>query len=219
MNLTRFAAPALLAALLTTTAAESAAQACTGVAIERGRTAVLAGAGLAADGGLLSAGAHANLPGRAAVAGTYTLRRYDAYPDAVNTVAIAGAAELMEGAVSVCPRVGLEYTLRTRPSPGFDVDETEIVLPLGVGVGFARALTVHGAAVSPYLIPSLLVVHTTADRQTLDGRLSDTYTDLAAGAQLGVSVSVGRFLAGAAMSGTSMEDGQPVLSVSGGLSF
>jgi hypothetical protein len=210
------AAAALVAAVALPAAAS--AQVCIGVPIRDGAFGIAGefqtGEGAKGFGGTLTA----NLTGPLSVQAGYTLIDIDEVDDNGNTFFGNVAWELPNMSFSVCPVAGVAYSSFTTEVFGFEADASQIAIPIGIGIGkeFAASPTLN---MSLFAVPHF--VHLRNKFTLSDGTAeeSETESENEFGAQLGARIGTGQLWAGAGVSFTTVEDTDPVFSLTLGIAL
>lgn len=160
----------------------------------------------------------ANLAGPFSVQGRYTLLDMDDIEENANSFGGTAAYEIPNISFSVCPFVGLDYTKwsATDPDFGVEVDVSETVIPIGLGLGYTFAasptigLTVYGMPQFMHIRGKL-----TASAGGEEESFEDDSNEF--GADIGFRLGTSSLFGGAGVMFTSIEESDPVFTVAIGI--
>lgn len=188
------------------------AQACMGAPIAGGQYGIEAGMGIGDGFKSYSGGVAANLNGPLAFGIAAGITQPDEGGENMKSAGLNGGFEVLQSSrVSVCPTVGVIYSMASMDILGTEFDMNQIMVPVGLGLG--TTLPASSMNVTLFATPQFLWYRTSL---SADGEsVSDTSNEF--GVNAGVRFGVSSFYAGAGMSMTSMEDDEPVFNF--GLGF
>jgi hypothetical protein len=187
-------------------------QACMGAPIAGGQYGLEGGMGIGDGFKSYSGGVAANLNGPLAFAGAAGITKPDEGGEDIKSAGLSGGFEVLQSSrVSVCPTVGVTYSMASTDILGTEFDMNQIVVPVGLGLG--TTLPASSMNVTLFATPQFLWYRTSI---SADGEsASETQNEF--GMNAGVRLGVSSFYAGAGMSMTSIEDDEPVFNF--GLGF
>ena len=216
MTLTR--AAAMTALLMTALSAEAAAQACIGVPIGNGSFAI-EGQFATSDGSKsYGATATANLQSPITIQGGYTLTDLDGVEKNANGFHGLVAYEVPTRSFSACPLVGISYNKWSDDFLGVDVDVTETVIPIGLGIGKTIPAG-SNLGLTLFAVPQFLHIRgkIEADGGTGSETASDNSNEF--GSEFGFRLGGSAFFAGASVMFTTVEDSDPSFGVTLGIAL
>lgn len=192
---------------------QAAGQACIGVPIPNGSFGI-AGHYQTTDGATgFGAALTANLAGPLSLQGRYTRFDLDGIDDDANAFGGTIAFEVPNLAFSVCPFAGVDYTKLSATDPEFEIDMeiTETVIPIGIGLGYTfpasptLGLTIYG-------MPQFMHIRSKFSVPVFD---DESFKDEANefGADVGFRLSTRSFFGGAGVMFTTLEESDPVFSI------
>jgi hypothetical protein len=191
----------------------AAGQACLGIPTNDGSVAIIGSFattnGAKAYGGTV----HGNLVGPISLQAGYSLIDVDDVDANVNSFHAGVAAELPSLSFSACPFAGAEYSTWSESGFGVDVDFTQTVIPVGLGIGkqFAAGPTM---GFTIFATPQFMYIR--AKLSVTDGidSISETESSSEFGLGFGFRLGNSSVFGGGGVSFTSIEDSDPVFNVS-----
>ena len=184
-------------------------QACLGSPTADGQYAAAGSIGLTDGAESYGAEVTANLVGPLSLGAGYSLIDIDAVETKGNSFGAGAAAELTFPAASLCPTARIIYSRFHEEVFGIVGTVTQIVVPVGFGVGKTLAAGPR-SYVTLFGQPQFLWIRTEGDLSLGGGTLSESETDNEFGVDLGMRFSNASFYAGAAVRLTTIEDSNPV---------
>lgn len=194
------------------------AQACIGIPTAEGSLAVVGGFattdGAKGFGGTL----HGNLEGPISIQAGYTLWDLDDIDENFNAFHAALGMEVPNLSFSACPFVGAEYATWSESAFGVDVEITQTVIPVGLGIGKSFAA---GPALDFTLFAAPQFMYIRTKGSVSDG--TDSFSDTESGSEFGLGVGfrmgTQAVFGGAGVSFNTIEESDPTFSLSIGLGF
>lgn len=181
------------------------AQACMGAPISGGQYGIEGAMGVGEGFKSYGAGVAANLAGPLAFAGGVTVTKPDAGGESLTTFGASGGYELLQSdRLSACPVVGASYWTESADFDGTEVDVSQIIVPVGLGLG--TTLPAGSMDVTLFATPQYLWIRSSISSD--EGSLSESQNEF--GLNTGVRFGVSSFYAGAGMAMTSVENSDPV---------
>lgn len=123
---------------------------------------------------------------------------------------------------SICPLAGGQYsTLTAEETAGgvtFEADASSLVIPIGIGVGKTLPLGTT-SSFTLYAQPQYLHIRSSIDANVGDIEFEEEETGNEFGIDAGARLGLGRFLVGGAVNWATIEEYDPVFSVTAGLTF
>lgn len=124
--------------------------------------------------------------------------------------------------VSICPLAGGQFsTLTAEETAGgvtFEADATSLVIPVGIGVGKTLPLGTT-SSFTVYAQPQYLHIRSSLEASAGGVTIDEETTDNQFGIDAGARVGFGRLLVGGAVNWATIEDYDPVFSVTAGVTF
>lgn len=194
----------------------ASAQACIGVPSSDGQFTLIGAAGFMDGAKSFGGGVAANLVGPISLGAGYRLVTFDDLDTNANAFNANAAYELSVPSVSICPATGIEYMRWSEDVDNVKVTITSTVIPVGVGVG-RSFVAGDDFLVTLFALPHFLYVRGTV--RGSEGNVSVSVSDSSNefGSALGIRFGSRTFYAGAGVSITTIEDSDPVFSLSLGV--
>jgi hypothetical protein len=163
-------------------------------------------------------GVTANLANPLAIMALVEIVDVDGLEKNITTVGGTVAYELPLAGVSGCPMMGVNYSTFGDTFEGIAVDVSQVAIPIGFGLG--TSLDLQNNMV---LIPSgsvhLLYLRNKFSASFAGDTFSESDTSTEVGASVGATLGIGQFFGRGAVSFTTIEDSDPVVSLMIGLRF
>jgi hypothetical protein len=192
------------------------AQVCVGVPTRDGDLAFSGTFGITDGAKIYGIGANADVTGPLSLEVGYSLITYDDLADNANSFHAGIGLELPGLNFSACPFAGLQYSILDTQWFGIDVGVRQTVGVVGFGIGKSFAIAPE-AQLGLYTVPQFLYLR--ARITATDGVFSESETNSETefGASLGFRLASRSFFGGAAVSFSTIEDSDPVFTVTLGI--
>jgi hypothetical protein len=192
------------------------AQACFGVPSADRQTAIAGVLGFTEGSKSYGANLNANLAGPLSVGAGYSLVDIDDVSTRGHSFGAGAGYELKVPNFSVCPTVRVNYSRAHEEDAGLEATVSELVVPIGVGIGkqFAAGTS---SFITLFGEPQFLYIKDKFEVENDNLGLSFDEDDTAFGANLGITFGTSSYYVGGSVQLTSIEDSDPVFNISVGV--
>jgi hypothetical protein len=163
-------------------------------------------------------GVTANLANPLAIGAFVEITDVDGLDKNITTVGGTVAYELPLAGVSGCPIAGVSYSTFGDTFDGIGVDISRVALPIGFGLGASLDLQ-NNMVLIPSGSVQLLYFRDKVSASFAGETFSESDTSTEVGASIGATLGLGQFFGRGAVSLTTIEDSDPVVSITIGLRF
>lgn len=206
----------LAAAIFIGTPSVVHAQACLGVPSMDGQVALEGSVTFTEGAQGYGGGVYANFRGPISLFGAYELTNFDDIEQNANSFGAGVAFELSVPSISICPGAGVNYTRIHEEEAGEEATVSQIVVPIGVGIG-KRITAGDNFFVTLYGQPQFLYIRTSLDIDSSIGSGSASESENEFGMVLGIRFGTAGVYAGGGVGLTTIEDSDPVFTVNVGV--